>query len=622
MTKYDTNNPIGSPSVKDVNDNSINFDHAINNRSSETWQDRLGVKRKTWHGIEKDNERSIAEFRQESNKAILAAGYAPVGTFQEGTKLEALNEIVLWRAPDGDGENYKWTGPFPKNVPANSTPASTGGIKTESNPNGLWVSVGDASLRQDLYSSKGASQVKTKDGKTVQDSIDFTVAASTSALSLLPQSIISTTNKTMAIEVVDSDPMLGKGEINTYRQTKSGWWVRERLVTGHYSGGASLPDNKCPVWRLGQLFICQHLLTLKQALSDKSDNVSSYNFYPDQFVKGDVKNEVKFHQIRGGAGEFIEFKTTTKEKCINFLFAATNTTDAVMTVEIYVGNTLISTEKINTIGISADFHTYVSSFKNPRPGSEIRIKFIKDSEKYAYIAGINSNFDTHIADDIDKIYWSIYNTASGTVIRPTQTGAMCYVFKELESDVFGGESHGGETPILQKFLVDNKESTLINGSMFSCESFRVIQETQIKWSDTKKIDCFTEHRFNGDGTHEFMGTFTPSNGFKTRVAYCPMFTVDSNYFRRVTSPEYIKMDEYPNGSYVNFNYPINKFEIQGRDNAYTAGIIWSSSLDNNGKSHLAVKPYGDYSTKFYAGPAVNELITLKPFSIHQFRYYF
>ncbi|WP_272670919.1 hypothetical protein [Providencia sp. PROV147] len=172
MTKYDTNNPIGSPSVKDVNDNSINFDHATNNRSSETWQDRLGAKRKTWHGIEKDNERSITEFKQESNKAILAAGYAPVGTFQEGAKVEALNEVVLWRQPDGDGENYKWIGPFPKTVPANSTPASTGGIKTESNPTGLWVSVGDASLRQDLNKGTGANLVRTNSGQTVEESLN------------------------------------------------------------------------------------------------------------------------------------------------------------------------------------------------------------------------------------------------------------------------------------------------------------------------------------------------------------------------------------------------------------------------------------------------------------------
>lgn len=150
MTKYDTNNPIGSPSVKDVNDNSINFDHAINNRSSETWQDRLGVKRKTWHGIEKDNERSIAEFRQESNKAILAAGYAPVGTFQEGAELANRNETVLWKLPDGDGDHYRWDGDLPKQVPAGSTPQSTGGIGK-----GAWVSVGDASLRGELLTSNG-----------------------------------------------------------------------------------------------------------------------------------------------------------------------------------------------------------------------------------------------------------------------------------------------------------------------------------------------------------------------------------------------------------------------------------------------------------------------------------
>ncbi|CAB5645793.1 hypothetical protein AB6H26_14710 [Providencia hangzhouensis] len=439
---------------------------------------------------------------------------------------------------------------------------------------------------------------------------------------LIPPSVISTVKNKMIIEVIESDQSTGNGEIITYRLTKTGWWVREKLVTGGYSGGASLPDNKCPVWRLGQLFICPHILTLKQTLSDKSANVSSWDFSPDQFVKGDGINKVKFHQISGGANEFIEFKTTTKEKEINFLFAATSTTDALMTVEIYVGNTLISTEKINTIGvgIGANFNTYVSSVKNPRPGSEIRVKFIKGSDRYAYIAGINVNFDTHIADDVDKVYWSILN--KNQLIRPTQTGAMCYVFKESETDQFGGESHGGETPLSQKIYVDNAERVLTNNSVFSCDSFRVVQETQIVWSAANIITCFTEHRFNPDGTHEFIGSFVPTVGFKTHIAYCPMFTVDSNYFRRVTSPEYIKMDEYPNGSSVDFDYPINKFEIQGRDNAYTAGIIWSSSLDNNGVSNLLVKPYGDSSTKLYSGPAINKLVTLKPFSIHQFRYYF
>ncbi|UNH39994.1 glycerophosphodiester phosphodiesterase family protein [Moellerella wisconsensis] len=150
MTTYNTRNKVGSPAAKDLFDNSENFDKAINDRESEIWVDRLGVERVSLFGAEKKNERLVEKFKVDMNTAIITAGYAPVGTFQEGAKLEVLNEIVLWRTPDGDGDSYKWTGPFPKTVPANSTPASTGGIKTESNPTGLWVSVGDASLRGDL----------------------------------------------------------------------------------------------------------------------------------------------------------------------------------------------------------------------------------------------------------------------------------------------------------------------------------------------------------------------------------------------------------------------------------------------------------------------------------------
>jgi hypothetical protein len=56
-----------------------------------------------------------------------------------------------------DGEYYKWTGSFasgPKVVPANSTPASTGGIAP-----GAWIGVGDASLRAALAAVSGAGLV-------------------------------------------------------------------------------------------------------------------------------------------------------------------------------------------------------------------------------------------------------------------------------------------------------------------------------------------------------------------------------------------------------------------------------------------------------------------------------
>ncbi|EPL6456349.1 hypothetical protein N0G65_003533 [Providencia rettgeri] len=145
MTTYNTGNKIGSPAAKDLFDNSENFDKAINDRESEIWVDRLGVERVSLFGAEKKNERLVEKFRIESEQALLAAGYAPAGTFQEGAEVKEYNETVLWKLPDGDGEYYRWDGDLPKQVPAESTPQSTGGIGK-----GLWVSVGDASLRGDL----------------------------------------------------------------------------------------------------------------------------------------------------------------------------------------------------------------------------------------------------------------------------------------------------------------------------------------------------------------------------------------------------------------------------------------------------------------------------------------
>ncbi|MDX4944006.1 tail fiber/spike domain-containing protein [Providencia manganoxydans] len=159
MTTYNTKDPLGSASVKNLYDNSENLDRAVNDRESETWTDRLDNERISWHGMEMQNRRLIEKFNQDMLNAILAAGYAPIGTFKEGAEVKQRNEVVLWEKPDGDGEYYRCDGDLPKLVPENSTPETTGGIKSESNPNGIWVGVGDASLRGDLKTEKGAALV-------------------------------------------------------------------------------------------------------------------------------------------------------------------------------------------------------------------------------------------------------------------------------------------------------------------------------------------------------------------------------------------------------------------------------------------------------------------------------
>lgn len=94
-----------------------------------------------------DEARRIAE----SIRAFGRIGYIPRRSFEKGFNVTTWNEVLLW---EEDGEYYRWDGTLPKNVPAGSTPESSGGIGL-----GAWVSVGDASLRHQLSSKLGSLMV-------------------------------------------------------------------------------------------------------------------------------------------------------------------------------------------------------------------------------------------------------------------------------------------------------------------------------------------------------------------------------------------------------------------------------------------------------------------------------
>lgn len=164
MTTYHTKNKVGSPAVKDLYDNSENFDRAVNDRESEVWTDRFGVERVSLFGAEKKNDRLIEKFEFDSENAILAAGYVPVGTFQEGAEVKNRNETVLWKLPDGDGDYYRWDGDLTKQVPASSTPQSAGGVGK-----GAWINVGDITLRPLIEKKQGAFSVSALESGCIND---------------------------------------------------------------------------------------------------------------------------------------------------------------------------------------------------------------------------------------------------------------------------------------------------------------------------------------------------------------------------------------------------------------------------------------------------------------------
>lgn len=85
------------------------------------------------------------------NQAISQVGYITMDSFEDGAILTLPNQVLRYEA---NGEYYRWDGEFPKTVTAGSTPENAGGVGL-----GAWVSVGDASLRQQLSSKLGSLMV-------------------------------------------------------------------------------------------------------------------------------------------------------------------------------------------------------------------------------------------------------------------------------------------------------------------------------------------------------------------------------------------------------------------------------------------------------------------------------
>lgn len=127
MATQPTNLPVPSESPRDLKFNAGKIDEFVTSMGW-TYTDRFGEKHYTIEGM-----------RWLAQQAIQAFGYITLDSFEDGNTLTLPNQVLRLEAT---GEYYRWDGVFPKDVPAGSTPVSTGGIGV-----GAWISVGDASLR-------------------------------------------------------------------------------------------------------------------------------------------------------------------------------------------------------------------------------------------------------------------------------------------------------------------------------------------------------------------------------------------------------------------------------------------------------------------------------------------
>ncbi|MEB0362154.1 hypothetical protein VC566_14005 [Citrobacter freundii] len=137
MSTTPTNLPVPSEKPQDLKFNAGKIDEFVTSIAKQ-YIDRFGHAHYTIEGL-----------RWVAQQAISAFGYITLKSFQLGAPLPN-NELTLPNQvlqDESDGEYYRWDGVFPKQVPAGSTPQSTGGKGV-----GAWLSVGDAPLRGELFS--------------------------------------------------------------------------------------------------------------------------------------------------------------------------------------------------------------------------------------------------------------------------------------------------------------------------------------------------------------------------------------------------------------------------------------------------------------------------------------
>lgn len=165
MATQPTNLPVPSESPRDLKFNAGKIDEFVNSMAQQ-YIDRFGQAHYTIEGL-----------RWVAQQAIAAFGYITLDSFEDGNTLTLPNQVLRLEAT---GEYYRWDGEFPKAVPAGSTPASTGGVGP-----GAWLSVGDATLRNDLLSGGKSTLVGFGD-KTVDYQLNMNSTQQTETNPFVP----------------------------------------------------------------------------------------------------------------------------------------------------------------------------------------------------------------------------------------------------------------------------------------------------------------------------------------------------------------------------------------------------------------------------------------------------
>ncbi|WP_348826663.1 M14 family metallopeptidase [Halomonas sp. RT37] len=229
MTKYATGNPVlpnGSADPRDLFDNAQNLDVLVNSQEKTEHPDRLGVPRKTWHGMEQD----FQQFLVNSGYTGTGAGGAYEDYDADGPlTITALNQLFT-----KDGEFYRLKPD--QELPYTTTDWTTDEVNM--------VAVGDAALRQELASGVDSGQ----GGLKVKGAVIY--VDSTAELEALPTDALA---DGQTVHVVDDGPYnwdASQGEFVKQDSELEYLGEKDKLsaVVGDLTEGASDPGVVNTVW--------------------------------------------------------------------------------------------------------------------------------------------------------------------------------------------------------------------------------------------------------------------------------------------------------------------------------------------------------------------------------------
>lgn len=162
------------------------------------------------------------QVRPTYNAVMANLGYTRVGTFASGGTLTNGRQTLLWDIADGgDGQEYGWSGAFPKVVPSASTPGSTGGISI-----GAWVSRFDPSLASTIASYHNSILVTSIPDVDFSGTVDNrAVLYATSGYIFIPADVTVRCN---FLPTDDIRKFVGEGKILTRDQ-----WGYEHVFDVH-----------------------------------------------------------------------------------------------------------------------------------------------------------------------------------------------------------------------------------------------------------------------------------------------------------------------------------------------------------------------------------------------------